>query len=282
MVRLRRADRGRLLAVQAPRHWAPAKAKEEQLAPKKDQKTGEVKKATKEEQLRVLIDQVLAAHGGEDKLNKLQFTMTVKEGYTNQYFVQPPKNFRWEQQHRDQTGKMIVILFPDGRRWWTKEPNEDAKEFRPTGVEIRLTDPTGHTTAVEWLFVIVPVLALLGVATSLVVRGEAAEHRGLAAPLARAASELRRISGLPAWCIGDERDLTLGKVLALVGHGSLDRIPLAAKPIIRASREQGEPHEQGAQPRDPATIAVHLKELWPRFIDIHRPCLETDCPTVLA
>jgi RNA polymerase sigma factor (sigma-70 family) len=87
--------------------------------------------------LRVLIDQVLAAHGGEENLNKLQFTMTVKHsnGYTNQYFVQPPKNFRWEQQHRDQTGKMIVILFPEGRRWWTKEPNGEPKEFIPTGAE---------------------------------------------------------------------------------------------------------------------------------------------------
>lgn len=30
---------------------------------------------------------------------------------------------------------MIVILFPKGRSWWTKEPNEDAKELRPTGIE---------------------------------------------------------------------------------------------------------------------------------------------------
>ena len=104
---------------------------------KKDPKDEKERPVTKEEKLRVLIDKVLAAHGGEDKLNKLQFTMTVKHsnGYINQYFVQPPKNFRWEQQHRDQTGKMIVILSPEGRRWWTKEPNEDAKEFRPTGKE---------------------------------------------------------------------------------------------------------------------------------------------------
>jgi RNA polymerase sigma factor (sigma-70 family) len=89
------------------------------------------------EKLRVLIDKVLAAHGGEDKLTKLQFTMTVKHsnGETQHYFVQPPKNFRWETTHRDRTGKRIVILFPEGRRWWAKEPNEDAKEFFLTGIE---------------------------------------------------------------------------------------------------------------------------------------------------
>lgn len=103
----------------------------------KEQKPNEEKQPlTKEEKLRALIDQVLAAHGGEDKLNKLtSFTITVKEGYTQHYFVQPPKSFRWESTHQDQTGKRIVILFPEGRRWWTKEPNEDAKEFRPTGIE---------------------------------------------------------------------------------------------------------------------------------------------------
>ncbi len=114
------------------------KAKEEPPAAKKDQKKGEQKRPmTKEEKLRVLIDKVSAAHGGEDKLNKLQFTMTVKHsnGETQHYFVQPPKNFRWETTHRDRTGKRIVILFPEGRRWWTKEPKEEAKEFIPTGAE---------------------------------------------------------------------------------------------------------------------------------------------------
>ena len=61
-----------------------------------DQKKGEDKQA-KEETLRMLIDKVLAAHGGEDKLNKLaSFTMTVKHsnGETQHYFVQPPRHFR--------------------------------------------------------------------------------------------------------------------------------------------------------------------------------------------
>jgi RNA polymerase sigma factor (sigma-70 family) len=94
--------------------------------------------AMKAEKLRVLIDQVLAAHGGEDRLNKLQFTMTIKHsnGETQHYFVQPPRKLRWETTHRDRTGKRIVILFPEGRRWWTKEPNADPREFIPTGLEL--------------------------------------------------------------------------------------------------------------------------------------------------
>jgi hypothetical protein len=95
---------------------------------------------TKEGKLRVLIARVLAAHGGEDKLNKLQCTMTVKHsnGETQHYFVQPPRNFRWETTHRDRTGKRIVILFPDGRKWWTKEPGKDAKPFILLGREPRM------------------------------------------------------------------------------------------------------------------------------------------------
>jgi RNA polymerase sigma factor (sigma-70 family) len=92
----------------------------------------------KAEKLQALIDKVLEAHGGEDKLNKLtSFTMTVKHSNleTQYYFVQPPKNFRWETTHPDRTSKRIVILFPEGRRWWTKEPNGDAVEFLPTGAE---------------------------------------------------------------------------------------------------------------------------------------------------
>ena len=63
-------------------------------------------------------------------------------------------------------------------------------------------DPTGHTTAVEWLFVIVPVLALAGFVINLVARGEAGDARGIAVPLARMASSLRRISSMPAYAIG--------------------------------------------------------------------------------
>ena len=103
----------------------------------KAQKDEKERPVTKEDRLRVLIDKVLAAHGGEDKLTKLQFTMTVKHsnGYVNQYWVQPPKSFRWETEFPNRTAKRIVILFPEGRRWWTKEPNGEPKEFLPTGAE---------------------------------------------------------------------------------------------------------------------------------------------------
>ncbi len=120
----------------------PPKAKGEPPAARKDPKNAEMDPTkTKEERLRRLIDRVLAAHGGEDRLNKLtSFTMTVKHsnGETQKYFVQAPRNFRWETTHRDRTGKRIVILFPEGRRWWTKEPNEEAKAFIPLGLEFRV------------------------------------------------------------------------------------------------------------------------------------------------
>jgi RNA polymerase sigma factor (sigma-70 family) len=98
------------------------------------------KAITREDRLRALIDDVLAAHGGAEKLNNLHsFWMTVKHsnGETQRYFVDGPRKFRWETTHRDHTSKRIVILFPEGRRWWTKEPNEEPKEFRPTGAEMR-------------------------------------------------------------------------------------------------------------------------------------------------
>jgi RNA polymerase sigma factor (sigma-70 family) len=95
---------------------------------------------TKEEKLRVLIAKVLAAHGGEEMLNKLQFTMTVKHsnGETQHYFVQPPKNFRWETQYappRDPKTRRICILFPNGRQWWWKNQNGAATPFMYTGLE---------------------------------------------------------------------------------------------------------------------------------------------------
>ena len=104
------------------------KAKEELSVTKKDQRKGEEKQPkAKEEKLSVLIEKVLAAHGGEDKLNKLQFTMTVKHsnGETQQYFVQPPKNFRSDTTLL--TGKRIVITPLLGMRWF----NEEGKEFFP-------------------------------------------------------------------------------------------------------------------------------------------------------
>lgn len=133
-----------LLAYPAVSKWDVAKAKDLRQAQAAGQPEAKVlpegQNATaKEEKVRALIDDVLAAHGGEEKLNQLtSFTMTVEHsnGETQHYFVQPPKKFRWETTHPDRTGKRIVILFPEGRRWWHKEPNEPAREFLLTGVEL--------------------------------------------------------------------------------------------------------------------------------------------------
>ncbi len=96
------------------------------------------KQATKQEKLRVLIDKVLAAHGGEEKLNKLKFlTETVKQnnGTTVRYLVQLPDHIRVESQHRDTTIKQIWILFPHGRQWWKKHPNGETEPIHYTGAE---------------------------------------------------------------------------------------------------------------------------------------------------
>jgi RNA polymerase sigma factor (sigma-70 family) len=125
------------------------KAKKEQPAPRKDQKPKEEKQPmTKEEKLRVLIDRVLEAHGGEDRLNKLQFTLTVKHsnGATVQYFIQPPDHFRSEEQQRGEATKLVTILFHNhesklpgipmnGRMWWKKHPDGKTERIIFTGAE---------------------------------------------------------------------------------------------------------------------------------------------------
>jgi hypothetical protein len=103
---------------------------------------------TKEEKLRVLIGKVLAAHGGEDRLNKLQFTMKVKHnnGITHQYFIQPPDHFRSEEQQRGEAAKLVTILFhnsesnlpgvpQNGRASWIKHPNGKAEIIHFSGLE---------------------------------------------------------------------------------------------------------------------------------------------------
>jgi hypothetical protein len=115
--------------------------KGEPPATRKDRNQGEEKQAmTKEEKLRVLIGQVLAAHGGEERLNKLQFTMTVKHsnGQTQHYFVQPPRNYRWETEHlwpQEPTKRRICILLPNGRHWWWKSQNGHLVPIIYTGWE---------------------------------------------------------------------------------------------------------------------------------------------------
>jgi hypothetical protein len=72
---------------------------------------------------------VLAAHGGEDKLNKLQFTMTVKQnnGTTVEYFIDPPDHYRAESQQRGEATKQIDILQQDDMMQWKKHPNGEAQ-----------------------------------------------------------------------------------------------------------------------------------------------------------
>jgi len=62
--------------------------------------------------------------------------------------------------------------------------------------------PTGHTTALEWLWLLIPVVGLVAVIVWLVATGEPGEHRGIPGLFARAASTLRRFSSLPAWASG--------------------------------------------------------------------------------
>ena len=105
----------------------------------KPQEPGAKQELPSEAKLRVLIDKVLAAHGGEDKLKQLtSFTMTFKDstGEMHHYFIQQPMNFRLETTYRDQAVKRITILFPNGRLWRMKEPKEEPKEFIPSGAEI--------------------------------------------------------------------------------------------------------------------------------------------------
>jgi uncharacterized protein (TIGR03067 family) len=106
------------------------------------------------DKLQVLIDKVLAAHGCEDKLSKLQFTMTVKHsnGATVQYFIQPPDHFRSEEQQRGEATKLVTILFHNhkpnppgvhfppmnGRMWWKKHPNGEVEPIFFTGVEPKM------------------------------------------------------------------------------------------------------------------------------------------------
>ena len=116
------------------------KAKEEQPASEKDEKKGEEKHAlTKEEKLRVLIDKVLAAYGGEEKLSKLKFTEKVKQTQdgnltTIEYFVQPPDRFRAELQRMGDAPRQIHIL-QNGLGRWTRYPDGKVERLESFGAE---------------------------------------------------------------------------------------------------------------------------------------------------
>ena len=92
--------------------------------------------AEKEEKLRVLIERVLGAHGGEEKLSKLKFTEKVKQTQdgnlsTIEYFVQPPNRFRSELQRKGEANKQIYI----GKKRWTKHPNGKVEPLEFLGAE---------------------------------------------------------------------------------------------------------------------------------------------------
>jgi len=131
------------------------KAKQEQLSSKKDQKKGEEKQGIgKNEQLRVLIDKVLAAHGGEEKLSKLKFieeaetpnppdpisvtyfvesSERFRENVTHtgvKYSVLPIVRFREEVKHAElTTSTRIHILQKDGMKRWTTYPKIEKEQW---------------------------------------------------------------------------------------------------------------------------------------------------------
>jgi hypothetical protein len=100
----------------------------------KHQKNKEERPMTKEEKLRLLIDKVLTAHGGEEKLGKLKFTETVVQTHdgnvtTLEYFVAPTALFRVESQKKGKPDKEISILLEDGLKRWVKSANEMPVQF---------------------------------------------------------------------------------------------------------------------------------------------------------
>jgi hypothetical protein len=63
-------------------------------------------------------------------------------------------------------------------------------------------EATGHTTTLEWLWVVVPLLLLAAVSAWLVATGARSSRRFPLNLLERAGSSLERVTGLPAWCAG--------------------------------------------------------------------------------
>lgn len=92
---------------------------------------------TKEEKLKELIDKVLEAHGGEEKLGKLRFTEKVKQTQdgnvtTIQYSVRPPDGFRIESQQQGDAAKRIYLL-RNGGEHWKKHPDGKSNKIVLTG-----------------------------------------------------------------------------------------------------------------------------------------------------
>jgi hypothetical protein len=77
--------------------------------------------------------------------------------------------------------------------------------------------PTGHTTALEWLWLIVPIVVLVSVVAWLIRTGDPGPNRGIAGMFASSASSLRRLSGLPAWASGGLALCAWTLVVAVIG-----------------------------------------------------------------
>jgi hypothetical protein len=116
---------------------------DKKVSPLDEQKKGEEKETKgKDEKLRLLIDKVLAAHGGEEKLGKLKFTEKVKQAQdgnvtTIQYSVRPPDGFRAESQQAGDAAKRIYLLrngvehpLRNGVGHWTKQPDGKSEKIK--------------------------------------------------------------------------------------------------------------------------------------------------------
>lgn len=76
----------------------------------------------------------------------------------------------------------------------------------------------GHTTGVQWLFVLIPTLLLLGATLALVVAGRDRSGRDTGGGvLQRAAATLERRTSLPAWAAGGLGIATWALVIAFIG-----------------------------------------------------------------
>ena len=63
--------------------------------------------------------------------------------------------------------------------------------------------PVGHSTGLQWLWIIIPLAGLVAVISWLIMSGDPdGEHTGIPGWFARAASSLRRLSSLPSWASG--------------------------------------------------------------------------------
>jgi hypothetical protein len=96
-----------------------------------------------DERLKRLVEKVLKAHGGEDKLGDIKaFTLKLRDAKpagkagTTEYFMQLPDKFRMENgTERDAAKDIHIILGPNGVRNWSKQADGKITEVRYLGME---------------------------------------------------------------------------------------------------------------------------------------------------